>query len=52
MTVNIVIIPPELQAIKERIFDDTRTIAEDKSKLIDDVGIVAAVKVPSWWPPF
>jgi len=40
-TVNI---PPEYQNIKERIFENVDGKTEDKNKLIDSIGISAAVK--------
>jgi hypothetical protein len=46
MSMNVVIIPPEYENIKDRILENIDEVSMgDKNQLINDVGIATAVKV-------
>jgi|SRR5882762_10880254 hypothetical protein len=45
MSMNVVIIPPEYENIKDRILENIGGVSVDKNQVINDVGIATAVKV-------
>jgi len=44
MSMNVVIIPPEYENIKDRILENIGGVSVDKNQVINDVGIATAVK--------